>query len=202
MTVPLPPDTILFRYRPFHQFTEILAMQSLWFASAETLSDVNEGRFLPTFVDPNPHRQIARPTIEYSDRIRCVSCWSINESPCHFMWSQFAPALGIAIQTTISSLLASLHLTLPYLEHGRMLYDPASQTNKFRKDLKYAREKEYRVRYLPLGYPQPGHPVAVNLATLIHGVWIAPHNDTPEFVRSVKDELARHSLGSIPLRIG
>jgi hypothetical protein len=141
----------------------------------------------------------------------CISCWHCNTIESAAMWSLYSPHHGVAIKTTIASLIRALEATTETIEIGKVQYidfrRPARRDSRlwssptFVKRKSFEHERELRAAvldldvYRSLGTQEQlrGAMVNVDVEALIERVYISP--TVEDWIREVvKEELRIHGL--------
>lgn len=221
-----PPQNLkLWRYVSLAKFVSMLETESLHFARTDTLNDPFEGSlskneypWIAVGADGKPfpiqptqeemrkgfERSLEERAALWRDQreSHAVNCWYISEHESAAMWLLYAKD-GIAIETTVESLLASFPKgkggdgceelfagLVQYIDYEK---DCIPTTNSFwpfiYKRLSFAHEREYRaiisqwkytgphaVDPTKAGIPPEGILVPVDLKTLIQKVHVAPNS--------------------------
>jgi len=94
-------DTI-WHYTSFPAFFSILQNSGLWFTRLDHLRDPFEGRSPQGFKNHLMHR------LEEHTRKGVVSCWTVDTEESDLMWYAYAPAFGVAIQSTKGQLMSAM----------------------------------------------------------------------------------------------
>jgi hypothetical protein len=197
---------LIWHYTAFASFVSILLKGSLWFTRLDRLRDPFEGR------SEHPYKSEFRRMAEEHTRKGCVHCWTIDVEESELMWYAFAPAFGVAIQSTKAKLKAAFRaperdeIEIGVVKYGTDWSSGEPESYAFLKRRHFKREQELRA-YIPYKYeydssativdPDPeGRAVQVALRTLFGQVWVAP--SSPNWFQSaVKQELATYGYPDI-----
>ena len=138
-----PNDTVLWRYMDLSQFLWVLATQQLHFSSWKTFHDIHEGDVPDQWVQEKMRRskgtmppadsgyyanmeRASRFGIEGRLKQFRISCWHRNVDESIAMWNLYPKGTdGVAIQTTVGDLRASVHRALleEHTHIGPVTYD-------------------------------------------------------------------------------
>jgi hypothetical protein len=111
-----------------------------------------------------------------------LSCWHLNEGESAAMWKLYTVD-GIAIQSTVGRLMRSFDKTPEDIHISEVSYysktPPHSLMDAFtKKRLSFKHEQELRAIHVAITGTRlnrlPGIPIAVDLNTLIQGIYVAP----------------------------
>jgi hypothetical protein len=115
ITLPKEPNTLIWKYLDMSKFLDLLLSKKLFMSRSDKFEDQYEGTFSePTFEEI---KKIAAHNPKFLEHYKAhrekvvVSSWHINEYESFAMWQIFTKNNeGLAIQSTIGKLTASLHL--------------------------------------------------------------------------------------------
>jgi hypothetical protein len=223
MTIPAPvPNSELpaltetiWQFMPLPALLSVLQKSQLFFRRLAGLEDPNEGKFPQIVLDSLNHSfhqsgtdQGADPwtaeRVEASGRENWfVNCWHLNSVASPNMWEQYARSDGVAIRSTVGSLLkawkaAEYRITMNGVRYRDQAATLTEVFPPFHKTVNFQLEKEFRA---VLVVPSSGRHlvrhggvyVSVDLDTLIEDIHLSP--SMPLWVSEVVTVAVRERLG-------
>ena len=194
MTSVPPDESIIFHYLAFPELLAVLQNKKMWFTRlGEFRKDPQEGCIA---LPPNANERAvnAAALVEPVMKLKCASCWTLDEGLSDLMWLGYRPHFGVAIESTVGNLKRSFpNVSNPHLLSFSPMHYGSPQTGGFQlvaKRARYSRDKEYRVMYSEPGLrDHKGIAVPVDLDTLIIGIWVSPHGCGSWFAEVVRREI-------------
>lgn len=238
------PESKLWRYMDLPQLLVILQRKELHFSNIATFEDKhegvhnsfgqndyfdlsNDGKLVRLDARPEDNRALRnteelksfmRPLHEASVMGTGVSCWRISNHESFTMWRNYVRSdSGVAIETTVGDLMASIDTAEYYLAYGKMKYInyeaskiPLSPLYMpfFHKRLYFEDEQEFRVichtvnkkhdqvgllpenlEAIPIG----GVNLGLDVKKLIKRIWISPH--AVSWFGGLVRDVVHHSYG-------
>ncbi len=220
--LPVPDDTIIWRFMDFSQFYKMLEDKSLFFSVPSEFNDPWEAH-IPRILGPSEGvpmasseiNELAALVTQEAREDLGVNCWHINNFQSEAFWRIYGNR-AIGIQSTFQRLKASFR---DYLQHnvyiGKVEYIDYDSTrinidNFFngilRKRKSFEHERELRAviwqKEFIAGAGSPhlfeskkGQNVSVNLSSLIERVYVNPFG-SDWFLDVVRQACFRHGLSS------
>jgi hypothetical protein len=202
LEMPEGRDAKLWRYMDLWRFVDLIQRKELWFTRLDRFEDKYEG-FFPKAIQ-RALEVLAAKAPAYAEftypkwRLRgCINCWYISDHESAAMWDLYSAKSGLAISSTITRLKAALAdaETGPWGIYGNGVryvdfesYDPlfvsaadkepiVTAAHLLCKRKSFEHEREYRITSTLDGdqVKNLGKHVAVDLSTMISGVYIAPN---------------------------
>jgi hypothetical protein len=224
MTIPdplpnsdLPAETeTIWQFMPLPALLSLLQKKQLFFRRLTELDDPLEGKFFtPIFDSLNRSFQESglnrgadpwtAERFEASGREHWyVNCWHLNPVPSARMWKQYASDNGVAIRSTVGSLLHAFRVKHRITMNRVHYQSEATSLNAvfppFHKQPDFDHEKEYRALVMltnsdASAVKHDGFYVAVDLDALVEGVHLSP--DMQPWVAEVISFEVRERLGKV-----
>lgn len=153
----LKPTTVIWKYMDFHKFQYLIERSALYFTRMDVLAHHDE--LTVSKRDAYNYRLPYTDLLEVCERDKkryFINCWSICDKEDQYMWDNFVKKDGVAIKTTVGSLLKSetSHRTIyispiQYIDYEISSIMPGPIQNVFwiaiSKPKSYQNEKELRL---------------------------------------------------------
>lgn len=213
LTSEIPPwdeNTLIWRYMNFQKFQYLIKRSMLYFARIDSM--VQQEELTVSEKDAYNYRLTYEDLLSVCERDKqryFVNCWCIAEKEERFMWDKFIQGDGIAIKTTIGSLIRSdksdknIYISpVRYLDYGKDSVLPVPEQNVFwiavSKPDSFKEEHELRLFYHEDSLKTDHIDIPVCLKTIIQEIRVSPfsHGD---FLNSVKSTLNKAGLGTVKL---
>lgn len=191
-------DQKIWRYIPLEQLFALLSTKALHFSPLSVMEDIAEGQ-LPGRAWEETKKQLPRDILEGRTSMdvddmmaimvnqrrtdACINCWYIDGSDSLKMWQEFAPKNGVAIQSTVRSLAASIEDSDMPVTIGPVTYFVPEDEEKYVNEAFYGSlyikrdpfRHEKELRALTFGV-NAGHGVdiAADAETLIERLVLSP----------------------------
>lgn len=207
--LPLNENTVIWRYMNFQKFQYLINRSMLYFARIDSM--VQQEELTVSEKDAYNYRLSYEDLLSVCERDRqryFVNCWCIAEKEERFMWDKFIQGDGIAIKTTIGSLIQSdmsdkkIYISpVQYLNYEDSVL-PVPEHNAFwivvSKPDSFKEEHELRLFYHEDSLKADHIDTPVCLKTLIQEIRVSPFSQN-DFLNSVKSTLNKVGLGTIKL---
>lgn len=213
-------DTVIWRYIDLEKFISLLHTRSLFLCRLDDFKDQWEGSWPKPIVEALKTNWQAGPAdhfLQVSSRLRCthyVSCWHASPSESAALWDLYSGRSGVAIRSTVRSLIASISDTkdyylgwVKYIDFDKydvpelnMLVPP------FYKRKSFEHEREIRVLHwdVPGGRSEDiprdaakNHRLSIDPSVMVEQLYISPAS--PEWLVSAIGEVCRRFGLSAPV---
>jgi hypothetical protein len=231
-----PGELSLWRYSNFTKFVSLISTRTLWFARADLLGDPFElsvPQWVPALTYNSETEQLEQMPPEMIEKLAAgfrqvrswvtVNCWYSGDRDSAAMWTTFGSAQdGVAVRSSVDQLRNAVQFekdlyigAVSYFDYGLADVPPQAESIDWGNQLSYTfmkrdafqHEKEIRaVVWDRVNTDLQGHPVPVDLSTLIDEVTVAPFAEQwfVELVERYLEErglevpVARSDIGSEP----
>jgi len=145
-------DEKIWRYIPLEQLFALLSTKALHFSPLSVMVDIAEGQ-LPGRAWEETKKQLPRDILEGRGSMdadtmmaimvnqrrtdACINCWYIDGSDSLKMWQEYAPKNGVAIQSTVRGLAASLRNSNTPVTISSVTYFAPEDEEKYAKEAFY-----------------------------------------------------------------
>ncbi len=207
---PLDESTVIWRYIDFRKFQYLIHQSKLYFARIDRF--IKQEELSVSEKDAYNYRLSYEELLSVCERDNkryFVNCWSIADKDESFMWDKFVQGDGVAIKTTIGSLIRSdisdknINISpVQYLDYGKDSVLPVPELNSFwivvSKSDRFKEEHELRLFYHYDSLNADHIDIPVCLKTLVQEVRISPYSND-DFSNTVKSILDKAGLVTIPV---
>ncbi len=205
---PLDESTVIWRYMDFQKFQYLIQQSNLYSARIDRFTQQEE--LSVTEKDAYNYRLSYEELLSVCERDNkryFVNCWSIADKDESFMWDKFVQGDGIAIKTTIGSLIRSdmsdknIYISpVQYLDYSQDSVLSLPELNAFwivvSKPDRFKEEHELRLFYHEDSLNVDHIDIPVCLKTLVQEVRISPYRNDG-FSNMVQSILDKAGLGAI-----
>jgi hypothetical protein len=142
----VPLDEKIWRYIPLEQLFHLLSTKALHFSPLSVMQDIAEGQ-LPGRAWEETKNELPQDILEGRGSMdadammaimvnqrrtdACISCWYIDGSDSLKMWQEYAPKNGVAVQSTVRGLAASLKDSDTPVTIGPVTYFAPEEEEKY-----------------------------------------------------------------------